>query len=80
MLGDEEFMSFIESEMGVHVADLVKRLLETLRVVKGKPPLPSMFNMGVFDVPAVIRRGYLVELCTPHATVRFFENGWEVER
>jgi len=29
MLSDEEFMSFIESEMGVHVADLVKRLLET---------------------------------------------------
>jgi len=36
--------------------------------------------MDVFDVPAVIRRGYLVELCTPYATVRFFENGWEVER
>jgi len=28
-LSDEELMSFIESKMGTHIADLVKRLLET---------------------------------------------------
>jgi len=36
--------------------------------------------MDIFDVPAVIRRGEGVEFCTPFAIVRFFENGWEVER